>query len=41
MRGRRDRGEVSAPMPNILAHKGTLDAAAERRTLSEEYPGIW
>jgi hypothetical protein len=33
--------DMARTLPNILAHKGTLDAAAELRTLSEEYPGIW
>ncbi|MFJ6833634.1 hypothetical protein [Streptomyces sp. NPDC091209] len=29
--------DMARTLPNILAHKGTLDAAAELRTLSEEY----
>ncbi|WP_327698943.1 hypothetical protein [Streptomyces sp. NBC_00459] len=33
--------DMARTLPSILARKTTQDAAAELRTLSEEYPGIW
>jgi hypothetical protein len=33
--------EMARSLPNILAHKGTLEAAAELRSLADEYPAIW
>lgn len=33
--------DMARTLPNILAHKATLEAAAELRALAEAYPGIW
>ncbi|PAZ17187.1 hypothetical protein CLM62_04210 [Streptomyces sp. SA15] len=33
--------DMARTLPNILVHKGTLEAATVLRALSEEYPGIW
>ncbi|MFF0163620.1 hypothetical protein ACFYRY_39740 [Streptomyces sp. NPDC005263] len=33
--------DMARTLPNVLVHKGTLEAATVLRALSEEYPGIW